>query len=102
MPVPFLAALGSGRHAAAAALKNALGQTESFQQRVVNKPDSKACRERSGSFANRSKILHGTSFFSKRHLSSDIKSKDTKRATMPPVVPFWGDRSPSASPTMTQ
>src|SRR5512133_3281489 len=27
MPVPFLAASGSGRHAAAAALENALGQT---------------------------------------------------------------------------
>jgi len=38
MPVPFLAALGSGRHAAAAALENALGQTESeLYQRVVNK-----------------------------------------------------------------
>jgi hypothetical protein len=38
MAVPFLAALGSDRRAAVAALKNALGQTESkFQQRVVDK-----------------------------------------------------------------
>jgi hypothetical protein len=29
MPVPFLAANGSGRHAAAAAFNNALGQSQS-------------------------------------------------------------------------
>src|SRR5262245_32502555 len=39
MPVPFLAAPGSGRHAAAAALQNALGQTESkLARRLVGEP----------------------------------------------------------------
>jgi hypothetical protein len=49
MPVPFLAASGSGRHAAAAALDNALGQTESeLKRRVVDKTCFEPARPRRG------------------------------------------------------